>query len=113
MPTRSGVGILCLGVLLCCLVGLVAGSIVLSEATLHVPRSKGDVPASVRAQASGAVWLDVAIHADDGAKLRAWLVRPLHSNGNCVAVLHGIGDSRPGSVGFARRVPSERYTRLR
>ncbi len=43
----------------------------------------------------------VAIAASDGARLSAGWMRPATANGNCVAVLHGIGDSRVGSVGFA------------
>jgi len=112
MPSRSRLRVIWAAILVCCLVGLPAASIVLAEAILHVPRSVGGIPASVQAQTGGAVWRDVTIRASDGVELRAWLVRPLHPDGSCVAVLHGIGDSRLGSAGFAPLFVAEGYTVL-
>jgi len=43
----------------------------------------------------------VEIKAADGAVLRAWFVQPSQPIGHCVAVLHGIGDTRLGARGFA------------
>jgi uncharacterized protein len=104
--------VICAAILVCCLVGLPAASIMLAEATLHVPRNVGHIPSSVQAQTRGADWRDVAIRATDGVELRAWFVRPPHPNGNCVAVLHGVGDSRLGSAGFAPLFVSEGYAVL-
>ncbi len=112
MPARTGLRAICAGILVCCLVAWTAGSIVLAESILHVPRSVGGIPTSVQAQTGGADWRDVAIRASDGVELRAWFVRPLHPNGNCVAVLHGVGDSRLGAAGFAPLLVSEGYTLL-
>jgi fermentation-respiration switch protein FrsA (DUF1100 family) len=62
------------------------------QATLHVPRRLSSTP-------PGAVI--VSITTSDKTSLSAWWLRSRKSNGNCVLVLHGIGDSRAGSVGFA------------
>ncbi len=87
---------LCAGALLL----LTAAAAVFCEATLHVPRRvPGDPPATIYPAAS---WRTVAIRATDGAALEAWFVAPAAKpNGRCVAVLHGIADSRLGAAGFA------------
>jgi fermentation-respiration switch protein FrsA (DUF1100 family) len=61
-------------------------------ATLHVPRNLGRTPPNAA---------EVSIVAGDKVTLRAWWLTSSNSNGNCVVVLHGIADSRVGSVGFA------------
>jgi uncharacterized protein len=57
-------------------------------------------------------WMTVSVPARDGVRLRAWWLQPSESNGNCVAVLHGIGDSRVGAVGFAPMFLNEGYAVL-
>lgn len=72
--------------------------------TLHVPRSgPGDAPPGYK---------DVAIRAADGVTLRAWFAPAKQSEGNCVLVLHGIGDSRRGSAGFAPLFLENHYSVL-
>ncbi|HKW16445.1 MAG TPA: alpha/beta hydrolase [Terriglobales bacterium] len=44
---------------------------------------------------------DVQITAPDGAPLRAWHIQREHGNGNAVILLHGLGDNRLGTVGYA------------
>ena len=44
---------------------------------------------------------DVSIVARDGATLRAWSIRPASGNGNAVILLHGLGDNRTGTAGYA------------
>ncbi len=61
-------------------------------ATLHVRRRTG--PRPIRAAL-------VQILANDNAILRAWWFNAEVPNGACVIVLHGIGDSRASSSGFA------------
>ncbi len=61
-------------------------------ATLHVPRNLSNAP-------QGAI--TIALAARDGVTLSAWWLRAPASNSNCVLVLHGVGDSRAGSAGFA------------
>ena len=44
---------------------------------------------------------DVQISAFDNAVLRAWYIHPQPSNGDAVIVLHGLGDNRLGTQGYA------------
>ncbi len=74
-----------------------------SSPPLHVPRRLGRTPPSA---------LTISIVASDKANLSAWWLRPPKQNGNCVLVLHGIGDSRLGSVGFAPMFTNEGYSVL-
>jgi len=81
-----------------------AAGAVFCLATLHVPRwPSGTPPAGAQ---------DVSVVAADNATLRAWWIPAKHSNGNCVIVLHGIGASRAGSVGFAPMFLDEGYSVL-
>jgi len=70
------------------------------RATLHVPRKQGPAPAGT---------VEVTIPANEGISLKAWWLQPETPNGNCVVVLHGIGDSRVGSAGFAPLFTETRY----
>jgi hypothetical protein len=75
---------------------------VFCSATLHVPRNLAPAPQGVAT---------VSITAGDRAKLSAWWLRAAKPNGNCVLVLHGISDSRNGTIGYApmfrnRGIPS-------
>ncbi|SRR6266498_2431828 len=45
---------------------------------------------------------DVQLEAQDHVSLRAWLVQPQHGNGQAVILLHGLGDNRLGTVGYAQ-----------
>ncbi len=72
-------------------------------ATLQVPRFTEETPPNAA---------DVSILAGDKANLRAWWLKPSKSNGSCVVVLHGIADSRGGSIGFAPMFLDEGYSVL-
>jgi dipeptidyl aminopeptidase/acylaminoacyl peptidase len=72
-------------------------------ATLHVPRRLGPAPANATT---------VSLITSDKVNLSAWWLRPARRNGNCVLVLHGIGDSRVGSIGYAPMFLSEGYSVL-
>jgi dipeptidyl aminopeptidase/acylaminoacyl peptidase len=76
---------------------------VFCQATLRVPRRISSTPPNATT---------VSISAPDKANLSAWWLRPPKSNGDCVIVLHGIGDSRAGSVGFAPLFLNEGYSVL-
>lgn len=76
---------------------------IISGATLRVPRNMGATPPKSSV---------VSIAAKDNARLNAWWLRPDKPNGNCVLVLHGIGDSRVGSLGFAPMFLREGYAVL-
>lgn len=54
----------------------------------------------------------VTIVAQDGALLSASWLRSSGTDGNCVIVLHGIGDSRMGVAGFAPMFLNEGYSVL-
>jgi hypothetical protein len=80
----------------------VAGA-VFRQATLHGPRRLGQaLPNAVT----------VSIIARDHVNVSSWWIRPPKPNGNCVIVLHGIADSRAGSVGFAPMFLHEGYAVL-
>jgi pimeloyl-ACP methyl ester carboxylesterase len=83
----------------------VAAGITLCEGALHVRRR---VQLSPPAFLRNLAWRDAAITAADGVVLKAWFLEPppltrekKARSGKCVAVLHGIGDTRMGAVGFA------------
>ena len=54
----------------------------------------------------------VVVRARDGASLSAWWLQPSKPNGNCVAVLHGLADSRSSARGFAPMFLNEGYSVL-
>jgi uncharacterized protein len=72
-------------------------------ATLHVPLRQSVIPAGAQ---------EVSVVAPDKATMRASWFQPAQFNGNGVIVLHGIGDSRAGSVGFAPMFLNEGYAVL-
>ncbi len=46
----------------------------------------------------GAAWREVEIRAADGAPLRAWFIEPKAGNGAVVLTLHGVADTRNGTL---------------
>ncbi len=62
------------------------------QVTLHVPRKVRPAPRNA---------VTVSIFAKDHARLDAWWMQASAHSNRCVAVLHGIGDSRAGSAGLA------------
>jgi len=79
--------------------------------SLHVfRRDPGHMPAELY---PGGDWRTVSMRASDGAALQAWFVTPRDKpRGRCVAVLHGIADSRIGAVGFAPMFLDDGYSVL-
>jgi len=71
--------------------------------TLHPFRRLGTPPPNATT---------VTVLASDGTSLSAWWLQASKPNGNCVAVLHGIGDSRVGAQGFAPMFLNEGYSVL-
>jgi uncharacterized protein len=83
----------------------IAALAVFCQFTLHVRHEPPVVP-------TGMAWRTTSIPAFDGVQLDAWFVRPEVPNGNCVIVLHGIGDSRQGSAGYASLFLDQGYSVL-
>jgi dipeptidyl aminopeptidase/acylaminoacyl peptidase len=69
----------------------IVSGVILCEGSLHVRRHR-PLPAEPAS---------VAIKAADGAVLSAWFLEPSQPTGRCVAVLHGIGETRLGAWGFS------------
>ena len=94
------------------LLAVVAMAALFCQFTLYVARRvPGDVPREVYPAAE---WRTAAIRASDGAEMKAWFVRPRarSGSGRCVAVLHGVGDSRLGAEGFAGMLLDAGYSVL-
>lgn len=72
-------------------------------ATLHVRKGAAHTPPNAQ---------DLELVAFDGARLRAWWMRPVSQNGNCVVVLHGIKESRRIGARFAPMFLSQGYSVL-
>jgi uncharacterized protein len=79
-----------------------AGDAVFCNATLFPPRrAPGAMPAG---------FSEVSLVTKDGVALNAWFDR--QTGGDCVMVLHGIGDSRSGAAGFAPMLLDAGYSVL-
>jgi pimeloyl-ACP methyl ester carboxylesterase len=61
------------------------------------------------AQESRAYLDDVAMIAGDGAPLRAWYIHQERGNRNAALLLHGLGDNRMGTVGYAQILLAHGY----
>lgn len=55
---------------------------------------------------------DIALTVPDGTVLHAWFMRPQHSNGNAVILLHGVSDNRLGSYGYGQWLVENHYSVL-
>jgi hypothetical protein len=64
------------------------------------------------AEGNHATLSDVQIVAKDGARLRAWNLRPVARNGDAVLLLHGQGDNRAGMLGPAQMLLRHGYSVL-
>lgn len=80
---------------------LFAAGTLFCNATMHVPRRAAPDPGRLEAGRWAAEIATVRITAYDGAQLEGWFLRSRSAGRGCVLILHGIGDSRAGSVGFA------------
>jgi uncharacterized protein len=88
----------------------------LTQTTLHPYRRplSDDVQQQIRQAAaeSGAGVQDVEITTFDRTPLSAWYIRPFHPNGDAVILLHGLGDNRLGTVGYAQLLLKYSYSVL-
>jgi len=90
----------------------IAALAIVCQFTLHVPGTAPVIPANIQLRYAAASWQENSIRAFDGVRLDSWFIRPAARNGNCVMVLHGIGDSRQGSAGYASLFLDEGYSVL-
>ena len=85
--------------------GSAAAALFLAHATLH-PYHRPLPPSAESNIAQIAAGLhsqleDVQISTFDNAVLRAWYIHPQHGNREAVILLHGLGDNRLGTQGYA------------
>jgi alpha-beta hydrolase superfamily lysophospholipase len=104
-------------VLVAHLVLSVVAGIMLAEITLHPVRRRPLAADSLSTLRDFAFGVDCNIQAatiisGDGISLRAWLVHPIHSNGNAVILLHGMSDNRLGMTGAAQLLVRNGFTVL-
>ena len=94
----------------------IVGGIFLADGALQPPRrdlTDAEISsARESAQAFDADFSDASITTPDNVLLRAWLIRPHHSNGDAVLLLHGLGDNRVGMTGYAAFFLSHGFTVL-
>jgi len=106
--TLSIVSVFSVGALLL----LTCAAAIFCQVTLHVVH-RLPVNRPPTAIYPGAVWRTVTITARDGAELEAWFVTPgAKPSGRCVAVLHGIADSKSSAAWFAPMFLAEGYSVL-
>lgn len=53
---------------------------------------------------------DAEISTADSVRLRGWEIQPDQGNGDGVILLHGLGDNRLGTVGYAEMLVAHGYT---
>jgi dipeptidyl aminopeptidase/acylaminoacyl peptidase len=91
----------------CLTIAFVIAGVVLAEATLRArgPRRPLNPPHDVQ-------WRPALTTGADGTRLSGWVLLPQQSNGKCVMMLHGIGDTRSSGIPLARMLVGRGYTVL-
>jgi hypothetical protein len=88
----------------------------LADTTVHPYRRPLVAEAEAQAKHTSATLnsqlTDVEIQAKDHTVLRAWLIQPHLANGNAVILLHGLGDNRMGTAGYAQLLLAHGYSVL-
>jgi hypothetical protein len=94
--------------------GSLAASYIVAEGSVHVWQRPQPDPALADniARPIGAAWEPVQVKAGDGAFLNAWLFTPQRPNGSAVILLHGVGDTRAGSLSAAAFLLRAGFTAL-
>jgi len=91
-------------------------AIFLADATVHPYRRPLPANAAIdlrrEAADSNSQVEDVEIPAQDHAQLRAWFIQPQRANGEAAILLHGLGDNRMGTVGYAQILLTRGYAVL-
>jgi uncharacterized protein len=94
--------------------GSLAASYMVAEGSVHIWQRPQPDPALADnlTHPVGATWEPVQVNASDGAVLSAWLFTPLRPNGSAVILLHGVGDTRAGSLSAASFLMRAGFTAL-
>ena len=94
--------------------GSLAASYIVAEGSVHIWQRPQPDPAlaDTIARPIGAAWEPVEVKANDGAVLSGWLLTPQRPNGSAVLLLHGVGDTRAGSLSAAGFLLRAGYTAL-
>ena len=96
--------------------GCTAAAIYLSDVTMHPYRRPIPVGAEDEMRHSAAQLnsqlTDVQIESDDHLPLLAWLIQPQRGNRDAVILLHGLGDNRLGTAGYAQMLLAHGYAVL-
>lgn len=90
----------------------VIAAVVFAEVALHVPHVDPLSPRELQTAFPNLRLETVSLEARDHVHMEAWWIPSKNPAGKCVTVLHGIGDSRNGSVGFAPLFAAEDYSVL-
>jgi uncharacterized protein len=100
----------------CFLVLAMIAGVLLAEVTVHpggnVQGPEDEMRIRRAAQQYHYELTDIAVAARDGTMLRGWSIRPPKSNGNAVLLLHGLGDNRTGTTGYAELLLSHGFSVL-
>jgi len=103
--TRRTVLTWCTAACLCWLGACTAIGVIAADDALHPQRlpltAADEARAEIIAAEGEASLTNVQVTANDGVILRAWILRPIHENGDAVILLHGQGDNRSGMLGNA------------
>ena len=91
-------------------------TVVLVEGSVHIAPPMRAAPDTSRAdyvaRLTDSSWGPAGIAAADGIPLRAWLFTPRSPNGAAVILLHGVADTRTGTLGHAAFLLEHGYTVL-
>jgi predicted alpha/beta-fold hydrolase len=110
MVLRLSIWLLSVYLLLC--TGI---AIFLADVTIHPYHRPLPANAGIdlrREVVSNSQFEDVDIPAQDHAQLHAWFIQPQRANGQAVILLHGLGDNRLGTLGYAQILLTHGYAVL-
>lgn len=94
--------------------GFLAASYMVAEGSVHIwqrPKPDPDLAEAI-ARPIDASWEPVQVTAKDGVLLSAWVFTPRRPNGSAVVLLHGVGDTRSGSLSVTGFLLRAGYTTL-
>jgi uncharacterized protein len=92
-----------------CILGAALAELAFHPPQVRVPNESG--LSHIKAQ-PGTKWKDVTLIATDGIPLHGWHFQPANSSTSAVIMLHGVGDSKNGMIGFATEFLSKGYSVL-